>query len=66
MSLHRPEPHPEDIGSDVGAEDDDEPVEDHSEGQQAQGQEPEPDEDVNLLIDCKTYCLSLDTFMLVL
>lgn len=48
----QPEPHPEHVSSDVRTEDDDEPIEDHSEGEQAQGQEPEPDEDINLFIYC--------------
>ena len=39
--------------SDVGAEDDDDPVDDHQAGQEAQEQQPEPDKDVDLLIDCK-------------
>ena len=47
----QPEPHPENVGPDVGTEDYDEPIQDHSEGEQAQGQEPEPDEDVDLLVD---------------
>ena len=50
---HIPKPYPEDVCPDVGAEDDDEPVEDHCEGRQTQRQEPEPDKDVDLLIDCK-------------
>ena len=49
--LLSPEPDPEDVSSDVGAEDDDEPVEDHEEGEEAEHQEPEPDEDVDLLVD---------------
>ena len=49
--LVSPEPDPEDVSSDVGAEDDDEPVEDHEEGEEAEHQEPEPDEDVDLLVD---------------
>ena len=48
----QPEPHPEHVGPDVGTEDYDEPIQDHSKGEQAQGQEPEPDEDVDLFIDC--------------
>ena len=49
--LLSPEPDPEDVSSDVGTEDDDEPVEDHEEGEEAEHQEPEPDEDVDLLVD---------------
>ena len=48
----QPEPHPEHVSSDVRTEDDDEPIEDHSKGEQAQGQEPEPDKDINLFIYC--------------
>ena len=38
--------------SDVGAEDDDDPVDDHQAGQEAQEQQPEPDKDVDLLVNC--------------
>lgn len=37
--------------SDVGAEDDDDPVDDHQAGQEAQEQQPEPDKDVDLLVN---------------
>ena len=39
---------------DPGREDDEYPVDDHEDGEEAQQQEPEPDEDVDLLIHCNT------------
>ena len=41
---------PEYEGPDVRAEDDDDPVDDDDAGEEAQEQQPEPDEDVDLLI----------------
>ena len=60
----QPEPHPEHVGPDVGTEDYDEPIQDHSEGEQAQGQEPEPDEDVDLFIDCNIVSVMCDMCVL--
>ena len=39
---------------DPGREDNEYPVDDHEDGEEAQQQEPEPDEDVDLLIHCNT------------
>ena len=41
---------PEDEGPDVGTEDNDNPVDDDEAGEEAEEQQPEPDEDVDLLI----------------
>ena len=42
---------PEHKSSDVGTEDDDDPVDDHQAGQETQEQQPEPDKDVDLLVN---------------
>ena len=51
-SLELPEPQSYEIGPQVGAEDDGQSVENHQEWQEAEDQEPEPNEDVDFLIHC--------------
>lgn len=56
---------PEHKSSDVGTEDDDDPVDDHQAGQETQEQQPEPDKDVDLLVNwnnhiCIYYLASSD------
>ena len=45
-----PEPQPDDVGPHVWAEDDGKAVEENREGEEAEDEEPEPDEYVDLLI----------------
>ena len=45
-----PEPQPDDVGPHVWAEDDSKAVEENREGEEAEDEEPEPDEYVDLLI----------------
>jgi len=51
LLLHSSVSESEHESSDVGAEDDDDPVDDHQAGQEAQEQQPEPDKDVDLLVN---------------
>ena len=46
---------------DVRAEDDDYSVDDDQAGKEAQEQKPEPDEDVDLFVDCNRVSLCLNT-----
>jgi len=51
LLLDEPEPDVEQVGSYSGGEDNEYPVDDNKEGQKAKEEEPEPDEDVNFLIN---------------
>ena len=44
----QPEPDVQQVGAHLGADDDDDPVDDHQEAQDGEGDEPEPEKDVDL------------------
>ena len=45
----------------IGAEDDDDAVDDNQAGEESQKEKPEPDEDVDLFVDCNRVSSCLNT-----
>jgi hypothetical protein len=52
LPVHTPVSESQYEGSDVGTEDDDDAVDDDDGGEEPEEEQPEPDEDVDLLVHC--------------